>query len=172
MYIIQKNYTGGNGRGTLEYNLENSETTHEVPAKQWDPYEDKDKYLSSVPKQEENTESTSLELNESAKSSDNILVEPEKENSAKVSSKPENKTVTSSTKVTEKSSEVFHPESDLISETPEEVSAGLKGKAGLVGAGVAALGAGGYAAFKAWKKRKARKEAIDNEINSFYNTKD
>ena len=44
-------------------------------------------------------------------------------------------------------------------------------KAGLAVAGATALAAGGYAAYKAWKKKKAKKAAVNAEVNEFLNNK-
>lgn len=69
--------------------------------------------------------------------------------------------------------EEFNAQADIQGETPEEIKAGMSGaaKAGLIGAGIAAVGAGSYAAYKAWKKRKAKKAAVDAEVNEFLERK-
>lgn len=45
-------------------------------------------------------------------------------------------------------------------------------KAGLVSAGVTAVGAGGYAAYKAWKKKQAKKKAAKAQAEAKFDKKE
>lgn len=171
MIIIQKNYSGGNGRGTLEYNLKNSDEgsySHAIDYKPKDPYADKDDYLRVLPDKEP----------EIAEEKSEIVLKPGQKDPRILDLKPQGiakartrvrvpKTIENP--VPEAKVEEFNAQADIQAEAPEEIKAGMSGaaKAGLIGAGIAAVGAGGYAAYKAWKKRKAKKAAVDAEVDKF-----
>lgn len=171
MIIIQKNYSGGNGRGTLEYNLGNSNDdsySHAIDYNPKDPYADKEDYLRVLPDKEP----------EIAEEEPGIVLKPGQKDPRTLNLKPQGiakartrvrvpKTIENP--VPEPKIEEFNAQADIQGEAPEEVKAGMSGaaKAGLIGAGIAAVGAGGYAAYKAWKKRKAKKAAVDAEVNEF-----
>lgn len=174
MIIIQKNYSGGNGRGTLEYNLGNSDGgsySHAIDYNPKDPYADKEDYLRVLPDKEPSK--TEIVEEESG-----IVLKPGQKDPRTFDLKPQGiakartrvrvpKTIENP--VSSPKAEEFNAQADIQGEAPEEVKAGMSGaaKAGLIGAGIAAVGAGGYAAYKAWKKRKAKKAAVDAEVNEF-----
>ena len=178
MIIIQKNYSGGNGRGTLEYNLNNSDEgsySHAIAHKPKDPYLEKEEYLRMRTEEDSSTPEEVVKENE-------ITLKPGQKDPRVLDLKPagiaEAKTKvrvpkTIKNPAPEPKIEEFNARADIQGETPEEIKAGMSGaaKAGLIGAGVATLGAGSYAAYKAWKKRKAKKAAVDAEVDKFLNDK-
>lgn len=180
MIIIQKNYTGGNGRGTLEYHLNNTEGTEQYnPAIDYspvrDPYKDKEDYLSThfgeEKAQEVVEEEPGIVLKPGQKDPRKLDLTPaglpKAESRVRVPKKLEDP-------VLDHAQTSFSPEADVLgAEVPEENKAGMSGaaKAGLIGAGVAALGAGSYAAYKAIKRKKAKKAAVNAEVDAFLENK-
>lgn len=183
MIIIQKNYSGGNGRGTLEYHLNNTEGTEQhSPAIDYssppvrDPYKDKEDYLSThfgeEKVQEVTEEEPGIVLKPGQKDPRKLDLTPaglpKAKSRARVPKKIEDPVVLDHAQTS------FSPEAIIQgAEIPEENKAGLSGaaKAGLIGAGVAALGAGSYAAYKAIKRKKAKKAAVDAEVDAFLENK-
>ena len=179
MIIIQKNYSGGNGRGTLEYNLNKGgegSYDHAIAHKPKDPYLEKEEYLRM------RTEEKLSKPEEEVVKENEIILKPGQKDPRILDLKPagiaEVETKVRVPKmiknpVPESKVEEFNAQADIHGETSEEIKAGMSGaaKAGLIGAGVAALGAGSYAAYKAWKKRKAKKAAVDAEVDKFLNNK-
>lgn len=178
MIIIQKNYSGGNGRGTLEYNLNKGDEgsySHAIAHKPKDPYLEKEEYLRMRTEEELSKPEEVIEENE-------IILKPGQKDPRILDLNPAGiakaKTRVRVPKTIENpvpETVEFNPQADVQGqgEAPEEIKAGMSraAKAGLVGAGVAAVGAGGYAAYKALKRRKAKRNAIDAEVDAFLEDK-
>ena len=167
MYIIQKSFTGGNGKSRYDSLFENEipvESNVTTPVKTKDPYAEKDEYLSSkdvIENGEEiSVEEPKIKLKPGQKDPTRVDLAPAGISKAKTKVRIPKKL---ETPVVEN-----NPEVEI---TTDETESSLSNatKAGLIGAGVAAVGAGSYAAYKAWKKRKAKKAAVDAEVKSFLN---
>lgn len=179
MIIIQKNYSGGNGRGTLEYNLKNSDEgsySHAIDYQSKDPYADKEDYLNVLFDKEPSKPETVEEES-------GIVLKPGQKDPRILDLKPQGiakartrvrvpKTIENP--VPEPKVEDFNAQADIQEEVPEEVKAGMSGaaKAGLIGAGIAAAGAGGYAAYKAWKKKQAKKKEAQAQAEAKFDKKE
>jgi hypothetical protein len=176
MIIIQKNYSGGNGRGTLEYNLNKSDEgsySHAIAHKPKDPYLEKEEYLRMRTEEELSKPEEVIEENE-------IILKPGQKdprildlNPAGIATAKTRVRVPKTIENPVSETVEFNPQADIQEEAPEEIKAGMSSaaKAGLIGAGVTALGAGGYAAYKALKRRKAKRNAIDAEVDAFLEDK-
>ena len=161
--FVQKEFTGGNGRGTYDYQLEHGYELEDQPVND-SPMGSEDEKRIVVPEfikdrlkaQKVDTISNNVHEPWNVPDTPRKIKDPvSKDNS--VAEDPEVQ------------DEIENPVDNGV-DNKRNISTGAK--AGLAAAGIAAVGAAGYGAYRALRKRKARKDAINAEVDKFFKNKE